>query len=135
MNKLPIPRNTLFNFILLLGVIDPIVENNDTVFYISCALTFIAVLALTVPAIYKFKKNRKQFLLSLIGGENGSDDFFTIAIAGLLVDYSLGRQTEAIFWWIVIAACVVEFILSMRNKHIGKDGTGHGQIINGIASH
>ncbi len=121
MNKLIIFQNTLLNFILLVRVVEPIVEDNDTVFYISCGLFFIAALALAVSVVYGVKKNRRQYQLSLIDDTNSFYNLFAISIAGLLVDYSVGLHKEALFWWMVIAADVVVLILSMRMRRMSDE--------------
>lgn len=95
--------SSLFLAGMMFWIILPVLENNDTLFYICVAIFGVLLLAELAIAVIIFRRDKQAFFSSLVGTVGERVLSVALAVIGLLVDYALGLNKLAYFWWFILA--------------------------------
>lgn len=103
--------SSLIMSLLVFGIIMPITENNDTLFYICAAIIGGLFLATLAMAVVVFRRDKQALLASLVGNVGDGVLFVAIIVAGMLVDYAIGHSKSAYFWGGILAIYLFAWLL------------------------
>lgn len=103
--------SSLFLAWMMFWVILPVLESNDTLFYICTAILGVLLLADLAIAVVVFRRDKQAFFSWMMGTLSEKVLLVAITVAGLLIDYALGLNKLAYFWWFILALDLFAWLL------------------------